>query len=350
MDDKTVLVVTSISAPNKALRSLADGCRQHEIDFIVIGDEASPTEFEIAGCHFYGLEEQKALDLDFARKCPTRSYARKNVGYLLAMRTGATTLIETDDDNFPRAEFWQTRRRQQRVRAIINGGWFNIYRYFTDANIWPRGLPLDQVNRTGPPYETLSEQELDCPIQSGLVDENPDVDAIYRLVLPLPQSFRADRRVALRNSWCPFNSQNTTWWRDAFPLLYLPAYCSIRMTDIWRGFVAQRIAWANDWSVLFHEPTAWQERNEHNLMRDFRDEVPGYLNNTALCEALGRLDLKAGAENLNSNLLICYEQMVRMGLVGEGELDLLNAWSQDIEQHRLAPARTDSLVGGAVVL
>ena len=348
MNDKTVLVVTSISAPNEALRSLADGCRQHEIDFIVIGDEASPPEFEIAGCQFYGLAEQKALDFDFARKCPTRSYARKNVGYLLAVRAGATTLIETDDDNFPRAEFWQTRHREQRVRAISSGGWNNVYRYFTDANIWPRGLPLDQVNGTDPPYETLSEQELDCPIQSGLADENPDVDAIYRLVLPLPQSFRVDRRVALRNTWCPFNSQNTTWWRDAFPLLYLPAYCSIRMTDIWRGFVAQRIAWANDWSVLFHEPTVWQERNEHNLMRDFRDEVPGYLNNSALCEALDRLDLKAGVSNLNSNLLICYEQMVRMGLVGEEELDLLNAWTRDIEQHRLAPSRTDSRLDGAV--
>ena len=47
------------------------------------------------------------------------------------------------------------------------------------------------------------------------------------------------------------------------------------MTDIWRSFVAQRIAWTNNWSVLFDEPTVWQERNEHDLMRDFRDEVPG---------------------------------------------------------------------------
>ena len=46
------------------------------------------------------------------------------------------------------------------------------------------------------------------------------------------------------------------------------------MTDIWRSFVAQRIAWANGWAILFHEPTVWQDRNEHNLMRDFRDESP----------------------------------------------------------------------------
>jgi hypothetical protein len=333
MDQKTSLVVTSIASPNAALRALADGCRGHGIDFIVIGDEASPSAFHLEGCRFYGLEEQTKIDLSFARKCPSRSYARKNIGYLLAMRNGATTLIETDDDNFPRAEFWQARQRRQRTRAISKGGWINIYRYFTDANIWPRGLPLDQTSSTNAPYDELAEAEFDCPIQLGLADENPDVDAIYRLILPLPQSFRADRRVALgNNSWCPFNSQNTTWWRDAFPLLYLPAYCSIRMTDIWRGFVAQRIAWTNDWAVLFHEPTVWQERNEHNLMRDFRDEVPGYLNNTELCNALGKLDLKPGLEKLNDNLRMCYEQMVRMSLVGEAELDLLDAWLSDVEQ------------------
>jgi len=333
MDEKTNLVVTSISAPNAALRMLAEGCLQRDIEFIVIGDAASPANFQLDGCRFYSLDEQSQLGLRFARECPTRSYARKNVGYLLALRGGATTLVETDDDNFPREEFWTDRERTQSVRAISDGGWLNIYRYFTDANIWPRGLPLDQVNSCGPSYDELTRAEIDCPIQSGLADENPDVDAIYRLVLPLPQSFCTDRRVALgSNSWCPFNSQNTTWWREAFPLLYLPAYCSIRMTDIWRGFVAQRIAWTNDWAVLFHEPTVWQERNEHNLMRDFRDEVPGYLNNSTLCEALEKLDLRSGVENLNDNLRICYEEMIRMELVGAKELDLLEAWISDLQQ------------------
>ena len=333
MGAKTTLVVTSISSPNAALRMLAEGCRRYGLDFIVIGDAASPADFELDGCRFYDLSEQQKLDLSFAQKCPTRSYARKNIGYLLAMRGGATTLVETDDDNFPREDFWQSRERRQEVRAISDGGWINIYRYFTDANIWPRGLPLDQVNSSGAAYDELAPAEIDCPIQLGLADDNPDVDAIYRLVLPLPQSFRTDRRIALgRNSWCPFNSQNTTWWRDAFPLLYLPAYCSIRMTDIWRGFVAQRIAWTNDWAVLFQEPTVWQERNEHNLLRDFRDEVPGYLNNSALGAALEKLKLKSGVENLNDNLRICYEQMVRMELVGAQELDLLENWISDMKQ------------------
>ena len=68
-------------------------------------------------------------------------------------------------------------------------------------------------------------------------------------------------------------------------------------------------------------------------MRDFRDEVPGYLNNSSLCEALDKLDLRHGIENLNENLRICYEQMVRMDLVGAEELDLLEAWITDMQQN-----------------
>lgn len=333
MPEKTALIVTSIAAPNAVLRALASGCREHGWQFIVIGDVPSPADFQLDDCRFYSLAEQRNLEFDFARKCPERHYARKNIGYLVAINEGASVMIETDDDNFPEAEFWSERSRHQSVSTTTDAGWVNVYRYFTDANIWPRGLPLEKVLSSLAPFETLAQQSVDCPVQQGLANENPDVDAIYRLTLPLPQNFRKDRRVALdQNSWCPFNSQNTTWWRDAFPLLYLPAYCSFRMTDIWRSFIAQRIAWANEWAVLFHEPTVWQERNEHNLMRDFKDEVPGYLNNAAICEALAQLSIKAGVENLADNLRVCYEKLVSMELVGAQELALVDAWLGDITQ------------------
>jgi hypothetical protein len=333
MKDKTALIVTSIASPNAVLRKLAEGCLEQGIDFIVIGDLSSPPEFKLEGCRFYGLAEQRETGLSFALTCPTRHYARKNIGYLLALRAGASVIIETDDDNFPNPEFWHERSRRQSVKAISKAGWVNVYRYFTEAGIWPRGLPLDRIRTELPPFESLAQKDVDCPIQQGLADENPDVDAIYRLALPLPQSFRKDRRVALCDgSWSPFNSQNTAWWRDAFPLLYLPAYCSFRMTDIWRSFIAQRISWANNWGVLYHEPTVWQERNEHNLMRDFRDEVPGYLNNSAIAEALDKLSLPPGADKINDNLLSCYEELIRMELVGRDELDLVEAWIADLEE------------------
>jgi hypothetical protein len=338
MKNKTALIVTSIAAPNEVLRALAEGCLAQGLDFIVIGDVPSPQDFQLDGCRFYGLAEQRALGFRFATMCPTRHYARKNIGYLVAMRECAPVIVETDDDNHPNPEFWTTRSRRRVARTVKDAGWVNVYRYFTDANIWPRGLPLDRILASTPAFESLSEEEVDCPVQQGLADENPDVDAIYRLALPLPQSFRKDRRVALLGgSWSPFNSQNTTWWRDAFPLLYLPAYCSFRMTDIWRSFVAQRICRANDWGILYHEPTVRQQRNEHNLMRDFRDEVPGYLNNSLIAEALDKLSIRPGLDKLTDNLRACYAELVRMEMVGGQELDLLEAWIADLEEISVRP-------------
>ena len=312
------------------LRALADGARD-AFDFIVIGDLKSPSDFQLEGCDFYSVDRQRETGLRFAELCPTRHYARKNIGYLLAIRAGAPLIIETDDDNFPRPGFWSERQRDIAAPAVEGAGWVNVYAYFSDGVIWPRGLPLDEIQTAPPAFENLTVATRACPIQQGLADENPDVDAIYRLAFPLPQNFRKDRRVTLGpGSWCPFNSQNTAWWPEAYPLLYLPAHCSFRMTDIWRSFVAQRIAWANDWSILFHEPNVWQDRNDHSLMRDFADEVPGYLNNRDMCAALDALELERGAAAIGSNLRRCYEMLVARGWVGAGELELVDAWLADL--------------------
>ncbi|MGA3125897.1 MAG: STELLO glycosyltransferase family protein [Candidatus Korobacteraceae bacterium] len=327
------LVVTSISAPNAVLRELAKQCKARGMAFYLIGDLPSPADFSLDGCEFYSLERQRATGFRIAALLPTRHYSRKNIGYLLAIRNRSRLLLETDDDNMPAPEFWQARKPELRLRLLAGSGWSNVYAYFSEANIWPRGLPLDAVRSALPPFEALPETDADCPIQQGLADDNPDVDAIYRLLLPLPIVFRKERQLALgAGAWCPFNSQNTVWFPKAFPLLYLPSYCSFRMTDIWRSFVAQRIAWENGWSVLFRSPDLSQERNEHSLMRDFADEIPGYLHNREIGERLERLKLAAGADNIGENLIRCYEELVRLGVVGAEEIALLKAWEKDIAE------------------
>ena len=325
------LVITSISAPNEALRMFARGCGENGYRFVVIGDSKSPETFDLEGCDFWSLGRQAESEFAYAKLCPTKHYARKNIGYLLAVREKAAFIRDTDDDNLPRPSFWTAPERSQEVPALQKAGWVNVYRLFSEVNIWPRGLPLDTIHDPLPEWETIQPSVSECPIQQGLADENPDVDAIYRLVLPLPQDFRSDRRVALRSgAWCPFNSQNTTWFPEAFPLLYLPAYCSFRMTDIWRSFVAQRIAWANDWSILFHEPTVWQERNEHSLMRDFIDEIPGYVENARIAKELDGLAIKGGVKEIPDNLRLCYGKLVELGLIDALEIPLLEAWLSDL--------------------
>lgn len=328
--ENTFLIITSIANhEHPVLKQFAEESAARNFSFIVIGDIKSPQGFHLDKCDFYSVERQKELKFKLGETLPYKHYARKNLGYLTAMSKGAKTIIETDDDNIPFESFWNDRSKQVRAYEIIDKGWVNIYKYFTDVHIWPRGFALENILDTLP--ELTVQKTLNCPIQQGLADENPDVDAIYRLTLPLPVKFNKSENIALgNNSFCPFNSQNTTWFKEAFPLMYLPSYCSFRMTDIWRSFVAQRIAWTCDWAILFHNSTVWQQRNDHNLMIDFRDEIVGYNNNSLIYNKLKALNLKPGIENISENMIICYRELIDCGLIGTEEIDLLKRWISDV--------------------
>lgn len=328
----TFLIITSIANEgHPVLKQYAKESVVHDIPFIVIGDTKSPDKFELDGCDFYSIERQQAQNFELAKTLPVKHYARKNLGYLLAISKGAEVIIETDDDNLPFSSFWDDRTKQVNAHVLNNNGWINVYKHFTEAHIWPRGFALEKIRDNFP---TLKDKvAAECPIQQGLADENPDVDAIYRLTLPLPITFNKAENIALgNNSFCPFNSQNTTWFKEAFPLLYLPSYCSFRMTDIWRSFIAQRIAWTCGWHILFHQSTMRQERNNHNLMNDFKDEISGYNNNLQICADLQKLKLQNGVEHIPENMVLCYHKLIELGFVDSNEMDLLSAWIKDIKQ------------------
>lgn len=325
----TSLIITSIAGnDNAVLRKYSEEAKARKIPFIVVGDNKSPADFSIDGCDYYSMKRQMSLKFKLAEILPGNHYSRKNIGYLVAMSNGADRIIETDDDNFPLPGFWDERSKNVNAHHITDAGWVNIYRYFTDKNIWPRGFSLEHIDKTVPKTNGISVVK--CPVHQGLADGNPDVDAIYRLILPLPLNFNKAANIALgNNTICPFNSQNTTWFRDAFKLMYLPSYCSFRMTDIWRSFVAQRVLWTCGWSVMFHNSTVYQERNEHDLMKDFSDEIPGYSNNTMICQLLQELNLAEGPGMIAENITLCYSKLIEKGFIGTGELRLLDAWLND---------------------
>ena len=327
----TALVITSIAADtHPVLKQYALETKENNVAFVMIGDTKSPAQFSLEGCDFYSVSRQKDLAFTLARELPFKHYARKNLGYLIAIQSGAEVIIETDDDNIPLADFWQARTRTQQARVLTDTSWTNVYQYFSGANIWPRGFALEALRDPLPPLPNIST--IECPVQQGLADDNPDVDAIYRLTQPLPIQFNKFDNVALGdNAICPFNSQNTTWFKETFALLYLPSYCSFRMTDIWRSFIAQRILWACGWTVLFHNSTVRQERNDHSLMGDFKDEISGYTNNLEIMRTLGQLDLAPGVEAIPGNLRRCYQALVQKAFIGAEELPLVEAWLHDLE-------------------
>lgn len=131
------------------------------------------------------------------------------------------------------------------------------------------------------------------------------------------------------NVWCPFNSQNTKWHRAAFPLLYLPATCSFRMTDIWRSFIAQRGLWLISRYVLFHKFSATQIRNQHDFKKDFLSEMSGYSNNAKIAEKLAQMQPEN--DDLYQYLRSAYQILVSEGLFASEELDMVEAWISDVK-------------------
>ena len=285
------------------------------------------------GVRYLSLDEQLCSEWRIARNGPTGHYSRKNVGYLEAMRDGARCIFETDDDNFPLL-FWGVRTEEISARRVNDRGWINVFRQFTDRRIWPRGFPLESI-ASSMDHEIEFDPaavKVRAPIQQGLANGSPDVDAIWRLVFDEPIEFRDGPSLLLPpGSWCPFNSQSTWWYSLAFPLLYLPSNCSFRMTDIWRSFVAQRCLWALGMGVVFHGAEMRQERNPHNLLRDFEQEVSGYIGNGKIAAMLESLPLRTGEEHVAANLRVCYEALAGHGFVPSDELALVDSWLSDIQ-------------------
>ena len=150
---KTAIVITTINAPTKAVIDFAAGAVARGIDLVLIGDEKSPKDFVQDGARYFSLEAQRDSGFTYGRIAPARHYASKNVGYLEAIRAGAQAIVDTDDDNIPRDTFWAPRTPNLAARRLDRANWVNVYAYFTEAPIWPRGLPLDQVRQLPPPLE-----------------------------------------------------------------------------------------------------------------------------------------------------------------------------------------------------
>lgn len=161
-------------------------------------------------------------------------------------------------------------------------------------------------------------------IQQSLADSDPDVDAIYRLTIYEKIKFSQDLKFSLKkNVYCPFNSQNTYWHKSVFSLLYLPSTVNSRVTDIWRGYIAQRLLWEIDSEMIFISPSVYQKRNIHNFMKDFKDELDLYLKSEELVNSLREIELRGSIENM---LISVYKKLVKEKFFQEKELKILETW------------------------
>jgi hypothetical protein len=324
---KKWVVITTINPPTRTIEVVSALC-DSGWSAVVVGDTKTPVSWSARGVDFLSVDRQRELFGAYADLLPYRHYCRKNLGYLYAMQNGAELIIDTDDDNIPFEEFGKGIQRTVTGKQLSGPGWINVYKWFVDKlQIWPRGLPLDAIDHRG----TLSAADIarDCPIQQFLADNDPDVDAIFRLTNKGQFFFNKGAKPIIldRDAWVPFNSQNTVFFPEAFELLYLPCYVSFRMTDIWRSFVAQAALWRCGSSFSFHAATVEQIRNEHDLMKDFADEVVGYLENRKIASTLTEASkmIQSGIP-VAAVALELWESLEKIGIVPAKEMPIIRGW------------------------
>ena len=198
----------------------------------------------------------------YEKIAPSKSYSRKNIGFLRAKASNCDWIFETDDDNrvicSPITLLNCFKQEYEQIESPLVANIFDCIYDSGESNVWARGYPLNLIETT----PIISKQKYFinptiCPVVQFLVNNEPDVDAILRLVLGRDVTFSIRKTYSgflLYNTYHPFNSQGTLWHKSALSLAYLPSTCNFRMTDIYRGYIAQHILYSNNQKLLFHSP------------------------------------------------------------------------------------------------
>ena len=320
------IIVTTIQYPTPQLCKLAqmEGWR-----LVVVGDQKTPKDWHLDNCDYLSPDRQLELGYQLATLLPWNHYSRKNIGYLYAIANGAKIIYETDDDN----ENLKELAPSQGLLPLIDAPdpCINIYSYFGHPEIWPRGFPLEKI-LPAQSLRTTMPSIYQIGVEQGVINGHSDVDAIFRLTQDRPIEFEMRPPCALPpGRFCPFNSQNTFFHPIAFFTLYLPSFVSMRVTDIWRGYISQRLLWTQGAVLAISGPNAIHNRNAHSLLNDFLLEQALYLQVGSLVDFLSEWK-EDPSEDPFQSMSRLFQDLVQRGFLDRKELSLLNAWFMDLKQ------------------
>ena len=315
---------------------------------VVVADLKTPGDWKWPGCIFLSIEQQEACYPDLA--LPYDSYTRKAYGYLFAIQHGAQYLYDTDDDNELKSSPQTTLANSSHMRTMIStvaSG--NPYTAFGQAEIWPRGYPLEWIHKKTVTVESASSDliKTNVGIVQGLANLDPDLDALFRLTHLNRIGhiyFTEQPPLAISNEMLvPFNSQATLFHYSAFWGLFLPTTTAFRVCDIWRGYWSQRILWELEepTSLVFTSAIVDQVRNAHRYTDDMVQE-------TQLYEDAGNLvsflkDFTLLQTSLSEFIIALSTSMAHAGFWGWMDVYLIKQWLHQLNKAGYKfPARRQS--------
>ena len=207
---------------------------------------------------------------------------RRNFAILEAYERGAEVIALIDDDNIPYNNWFKNIYVNNKIKCkeiSTNKRIFDPVGYTNHSNLWHRGLPLELVNNRK--YKVEKKQLIKPDIQANFWNGDPDIDAVCRMIFKPKCNFKKNIFPFFSKKISPFNSQNTLISRKVIKDYFRFPHIG-RMDDIWASFYVT----SKKYRVIYNEPTVYQQRNVHNLIKDFKDEYIGYVNSLNLVESL----------------------------------------------------------------
>jgi hypothetical protein len=326
LKDRCVIITTI----NKPTETILKHIENVNYDVIIVGDNKTPDDYKSLNCIYLDVKNQKKLFPELTDLLPYNHYCRKNLGYLYAVKKGYKIIYETDDDNIPTDTFDNILDYNDTEMITENNSiWINIFKYFTNnAYIWPRGYPLSLLKTTNNfSIESITNKP---SIINGLVENDPDVDALFRIICNHQDTieWEKNKTIIINNkNLCVFNTQNTFWLNpDLFISLLIPCTVSFRYCDILRGIIDNIILKKTNNYMAYTSPNVIQNRNEHNLISDFKSEYSMYINNENILDFIeNNIENITNIKDLLSQI---YQNLLINNVISKTDINILDKWKE----------------------
>lgn len=316
---------------------------------VVVGDKQGPVSYPIAAgaphIVFLSAAQQQKIFADsrVAKATPWNHFGRKNIGFLYAIQHGALMIFDFDDDNIlncdgnrpvsplpSRETRWCSPSHAFRT--------FNPYSALGTSvkGTWPRGLPLTDYKggATRACNTITAPHRAEIAVFQSAANGDPDVDAIYRLTRELPFSYAPNAPAVLLPKWVltPYNAQATVHTAGALWGVLLPITVPGRVSDIWRGYAAQRLFWDLDLSVAYTPAKVFQDRNVHNYLADLQSEQDLYLKAGTLVDFLREWTCPAERPSVPACMETLWIELYERDYLQEADVQLVQAWLAELIQ------------------
>lgn len=276
-----VIVTTTINPPTEALERFA---QMNGWNLVVVMDKKTP-ENRLSKAVYLTCDAQEKAYRALSDAIGWNCIQRRNIGFLYAVKEmGADIIATVDDDNIPLAN-WGTNlmvgSSVDAVEMLTTQSTFDPLSVTNHSNLWHRGFPIQLVESRLRNTSIGGQQTITPTVQADFWNGDPDVDAVCRMTRSTDCQFSGPFPFFSKKP-SPFNSQNTFLHKSVLPHYFMFPEIG-RMDDIWAAYHVL----AQGFSVVYGEPSVIQKRNQHNLTKDMKGELIGYIENESMIANFG---------------------------------------------------------------